>query len=219
MIPTIYTSLLTFDSYAPGTRAAMADAEKMHRTVMGGFTHLLTPSTTRARSRLNILYTTRTTTHGTVDVIVQAPHRPRWDGVDGVVSQWRNPLTVPQQGEQCLFRLVANIVTGTSATGGGHRPITDRQGQEGWLDRHASHGGFAVDNVRFDGSTTLVSPDKDRTTGRGTGRFAMTLTTIYGRLTVTDPDVFATTLVAGVGRGRAYGAGLLLLRRPGARGN
>lgn len=40
--------------------------------------------------------------------------------------------------------------------------------------------------------------------------------TMHGTLTVTDPARFADALAAGVGRHRAYGFGMLLLRPPGA---
>ena len=38
---------------------------------------------------------------------------------------------------------------------------------------------------------------------------------LRGILTVTDPDAFAKLLADGVGRHRAYGYGMLLLRPPG----
>lgn len=38
--------------------------------------------------------------------------------------------------------------------------------------------------------------------------------TIHGTLTITDPTTFATLLARGVGRHRAYGYGMLLLRSP-----
>ena len=40
--------------------------------------------------------------------------------------------------------------------------------------------------------------------------------TVHGTMTVTDPTAFARLLAHGVGRHRAYGYGMLLLRPPGA---
>ena len=37
---------------------------------------------------------------------------------------------------------------------------------------------------------------------------------VHGALTVTDPDAFAALLARGVGRHRAYGYGMILLRPP-----
>ncbi|MEE8524028.1 MAG: type I-E CRISPR-associated protein Cas6/Cse3/CasE [Thermoanaerobaculia bacterium] len=39
---------------------------------------------------------------------------------------------------------------------------------------------------------------------------------LTGTLEVTDPDAFATLLARGVGRHRAFGFGMLLLRPPGS---
>lgn len=41
---------------------------------------------------------------------------------------------------------------------------------------------------------------------------AITRAEVKGRLTVTDPATLATALTDGIGRARAYGCGLLLIR-------
>lgn len=76
--------------------------------------------------------------------------------------------------------------------------LADRLAPAARLDRGASRlAGFRRRRVVRNGRR-LEGPDA----------------TVHGTLTVTDPGAFATLLAAGVGRHRAYGYGMLLLRPP-----
>ncbi len=82
-----------------------------------------------------------------------------------------------------------------------------------WLLRLGQRHGFAPDPARLavDGYNVLRIP-------RAGGAQPIRLATLdyQGVLTVTDPAAFLSGLAAGFGRGRAFGCGLMLIRRAGA---
>jgi CRISPR system Cascade subunit CasE len=77
-----------------------------------------------------------------------------------------------------------------------------------WLTRQGSAHGFAPDRVGVDGYETMRLP---RDAGREHVRFSQMEFT--GTLTVTDPALFLAALAVGFGRARAFGCGLMLIRR------
>lgn len=81
-----------------------------------------------------------------------------------------------------------------------------------WLRRQGLTAGFEFDDpdIRVDGYQPL--------TIRGDGKRALTLSVIEfnGTLTVRDNNVFLAKVARGFGRGKAFGLGLMLIRRPPA---
>jgi CRISPR system Cascade subunit CasE len=79
-----------------------------------------------------------------------------------------------------------------------------------WLRRQGLAAGFDFNDrdIAVDGYEPL--------TIRGNGKSALKLSVIEfdGKLTVRDPDSFVAKVARGFGRGRAFGLGLMLLRRP-----
>ena len=79
-----------------------------------------------------------------------------------------------------------------------------------WLRRQGAAAGFDFDEdgVAVDGYEPL--------TIRGSGRSSLRLSVIEfdGMLTVREPDIFIAKVARGFGRGKAFGLGLMLLRRP-----
>lgn len=79
-----------------------------------------------------------------------------------------------------------------------------------WLVRQLAGGGAAADTVSLDAirRTRVVRRGRDRRLSAPEGPDV----TASGVLHVTDPDLFAALLARGVGRHRAFGFGMLLLR-------
>lgn len=81
-----------------------------------------------------------------------------------------------------------------------------------WLvDHFERHPGAQIDAAR------LVRFERTRLTRRHHGEkrrkpMERPLAELHGELTITDPDAFSTLLARGVGRHRAFGFGMLLLR-------
>ncbi len=86
--------------------------------------------------------------------------------------------------------------------------------QEGtaWLCRLGERHGFTPDPARLavDGYNLLRIPRAD-----GAPPIRLATLDFQGVLTVTDPAAFLSGLAAGFGRGRAFGCGLMLIRRAG----
>lgn len=66
-----------------------------------------------------------------------------------------------------------------------------------------------------DGVPTFTLVERSvRTFRRDTATVTMGVATFQGVLAVTDPDLLRAALVEGIGRGKAYGCGLMTLARP-----
>ena len=88
------------------------------------------------------------------------------------------------------------------------RPRIVQEAGAAWLHRVGGRCGFMPVAVQADGYDQLRVP-------RAPGKVPMSVSTIEfeGVLEVTDPDVFLARLEKGFGRARAFGCGLMLIRR------
>lgn len=133
-------------------------------------------------------------------------------------------------GDRLGFSLRANpVVSRAQATGQRgkrhdvvfdallHVPLADRAGQRlavvaeagrAWLARQGTAHGFTVD-----GAAAVDGYLRERIPRDGAKPVVFGRIDIAGRLTVQDPALFLIALTAGFGRSRAYGCGLMLIRR------
>lgn len=158
------------------------------------------------------------------------------DDPQGLVREYRPFLDRLGVGQQFAFRLTANPVRASrspeqpvSAPGEGvgskgvrrsailgHRTV---ESQLRWLTSRTDRWGFAlppaasseamgepVPDVRVTGRERVSFPR-----GRGEARVTLEIATYEGRLEVHDPVVLADALLAGMGRAKAYGCGLMTL--------
>ncbi len=88
------------------------------------------------------------------------------------------------------------------------RPQVIQEAGAAWLRRVGARCGFLPITVQADGYDQLRIP-------RTPGKLPISVSTIEfeGVLEVTDPDVFLERLKNGFGRARAFGCGLMLIRR------
>ena len=76
-----------------------------------------------------------------------------------------------------------------------------------WLSTRAGTSGFSLDALHLDGYRAVVIRRNPNKPGR-IGVFDL-----RGLLTVTDPAVFLARITSGFGRAKAFGCGLMLIRR------
>lgn len=76
-----------------------------------------------------------------------------------------------------------------------------------WLSRQAATHGFRSDVVAVDSYQPVRIPRDDG------GMIQFSQLEFTGKLTVTDPDLFLAAVKAGFGRAKAFGCGLMLIRR------
>jgi len=93
-----------------------------------------------------------------------------------------------------------------------HRLASVREQGTAWLERQSAKAGFSIqpDYVRVDGY-------EQHRVSRERSMRPMSFSTIDfdGLLTVTDPATFLSAIFTGFGAAKAYGCGLMLIRRTG----
>ena len=112
------------------------------------------------------------------------------------------------------FRLAANPTHSQKdpadpAARGILRPCYLAAEQEEWLQQQAARHGFAVQ----EGAFRVTRKQTWHFKKNGTRPVTLLAVTYEGVLQVTDPDAFRALLCAGVGRGKAYGLGLMTIIR------
>jgi len=141
-------------------------------------------------------------------------------GPAGLQPAWEtrdyNPLLSRiSAGGVWQFRLVANPTVSKSAPGSEETRgqvfahITPAH-QEAWLTSRAAGHGFAVRENEFQVLRSEWFSFRKGSDGRNVSFLAVSY---EGLLTVTDADLFCRTLTVGMGRGKAYGMGLLTVVR------
>jgi CRISPR system Cascade subunit CasE len=88
----------------------------------------------------------------------------------------------------------------------GKRTVAVQDAGEAWLRRQGERHGFAVEAVRVDRYRILAPPHRDSTMRIATLDFD-------GLLKVVDVKKFLQALAGGIGRAKAFGCGLMLIRR------
>lgn len=219
-------SLVELDGRDRNIRAATADVDVMHQLVMGAYRYASADRGRQARADLAILYAVDV--QGTrVRLLTQALCPPRWSLPQEAVIRgpevWEQSTWHPA-GTRLLFQLTANASArprpfeGTSRRVG-RVALTRQSDLAQWLTRRAAATGFSLDldteaigKVTYLRSHRLSPPRDERRHERNA--FAIGVTRFRGTLTVEDPDLFAAALVHGIGQGKPYGCGMLLVRPP-----
>ncbi len=142
-------------------------------------------------------------------------------GRDGEEQPWQTKcydslLERIREGSVWQFRLTANPTVSVKSSIRGERGkvnahITPDHQMQWLLDRSLSHGFSIVPQA------TLVIGSQWQRFYKGSQRsrpVSLLSVTYQGLLTVTDADLFRRTLERGIGRGRAYGMGLLTVMSP-----
>ena len=130
-------------------------------------------------------------------------------------------------GQLWAFRLAANpsysASRGPGVRGQRYGHVTVEQ-QRQWLVERAPRHGFElmpvdhVDDEGSDGAVMVVHRERPvfnrrRSEGEGRDRVTINRTVYEGVLRITDPDSLRRALIAGIGRSKAYGCGLMTLAR------
>ncbi|MEU5403412.1 type I-E CRISPR-associated protein Cas6/Cse3/CasE [Streptomyces sp. NPDC005963] len=218
-------SVLTLDARHPYVAKSLIDAQEMHRTVMSGFKGWVDNGSPDARAQMGVLSTwTVDLKAAALVLVVQSRVTADWAHVPkGALRDTPQLITVDRTfrtGDTVGFRAVVNPTYSRPRTGPDGEPVrgkrvahTTQAGIRKWCTHHFGHGetpgrvGAITDpdalSVRSLPLASSADPDRAVRIARAEVR---------GTLTVADPGVFVTALSDGVGRGRAYGCGLVLTR-------
>lgn len=86
-----------------------------------------------------------------------------------------------------------------------------------WIERKGAEGGFAIERDELTRPLLMIAPNHDYVIRRSRDRKSdpMTFTGVdfEGILRITDAEAFAKTLQGGIGRGKAFGFGLVTVAK------
>ncbi len=224
----MYLSRFELNPARRGAKRLISSPQSMHAAVLSAFPHGGGGVDHRVLWRLD------TGPDRRAELLVVSPDRPDFTHL---VEQAGWPTTQTWQttdyqpflsgisaGGSYRFRLRANPVRSVKREGDGRGRVVScgaRANQEAWLLERCGALGFEV--LASDRDPQGGPPVNLATTARGTLRFSKghgrspRVTLAYaqfdGILRVLDADLLRAALVRGVGRGKAYGLGLLTVAR------
>lgn len=217
-----------------GGRRLLTDPQAMHAAVLSCFPPDLDTSTARVLWRVDH--------HGHEHTLYMVgPEEPNcsvivdqagWAARPGQVADYGPLLDSVMTGQERSFRLTANPVRALPANGskrGQVVPHVTPAQQVSWLLSKAHSAGFEIRDAApsVDGAPGSGGPDvvvtarrdldfgrRESDSGRR-GRVALRTAQFDGTLRITDAGAFRSALTFGIGRGKAYGCGLLTVARLG----
>lgn len=227
----MYFSRLVLNPQRRQAKRFMADARAMHAAVEAAFPPGLGSQEVRNLWRLDRV-------EHEVVLYVVSQHRPDlrhiqeqagWESAPADSTDYGRFLGSIQRGQRYSFRLAANPVKRQFVAGGRGRvlPHVTEEQQINWLMTRAESWGFAVCPVQAAGGMAqgVVDQRPDvRVVYRQDGHFrkiddgATRIVTqrqvaFMGTLEVVDAGKLRESLTRGMGRGKAYGLGLMTLAR------
>jgi CRISPR system Cascade subunit CasE len=233
----MYLSKLILNPRSRDVRRDLANCQALHRTLLAAYPQAESET---ARQEFGVLYRVELQPRtGAVTVLVQSEYSPDWTKLPDdylfvaaeVTQAIADAYQSLQAGQRLRFRLRANP---TKCVARQHRPAeAQRDGkrvelrrekdQLAWLQRKAQDGGFQLTalSVKPDVANTQVQEvskvygwraDKNDNTGQRK-KLTLAAAVFEGELIVSDAAQFLVTLRQGIGRGKAYGFGLLSIAR------
>ena len=206
----MYRSQLRLDRRNPSVRQALGNCGDMHRNLMKAFD--IPDHTPNARESISLLY--RLMEQGNqLQLYVMSNEVPDWTRVKGVeplsevlcVDSLKDKL---EEGNLFRFSLFASPTKKIRRDGKLSARVYLRSPEErsDWLARHAESGGFEVVSGR--------EITEKQVSGRKSGsEIHYTGVLFDGVLKITDQERFWQTYCTGIGAGKAYGLGMLIIAR------
>jgi len=213
-----------------GAQKLMGNPQAMHAAVMAAFA----PGTLENSTAPGRVLWRLDSRHPEHTLYVVSPEEPDlqhvveqagWATSPAATTDYSRFLSQLRLGQEWRFRLRANPVRSVKEEGGGRGRVlphvTPAQQLE-WLRGRSEKLGFTLTTASEESGTDVFDI---AVTGRGDRRFrrhaesgkvsTVTLRQAQfdGMFTVTDVEALQGALINGIGRGKAYGCGLLTLRR------
>lgn len=211
-----------------GGRKLLLDPQSMHAAVRAAFPPDLVTGAGRVLWRLDsnghehLLYIVAPEAPDAMHLVEQAG----WSTRPPATIDYDALLDGLRIGQEWRFRLRGNPVHSVKGHGdrGVVKPHVTVEQQAQWLIDKSGRHGFELIGADEEGaaqSFVRVSDRRDVGFGRrrpgaeSRDRVQLRTALFDGLLRVTDREAFRDTLVNGLGRGKAYGCGLLTVARPG----
>jgi CRISPR system Cascade subunit CasE len=224
----MYLSKLVVNVASREFRRDHSDIREMHRTVMSAYPHV--PGDEPARQSHAVLWRLDNAYCGFVQY-VQSASQPDWSRLPAdylteppQVRNLQPVIDAVTPGRRFSFRIVANPIrtipqqraAGERAQG---KKVAQREPEKQleWLIRQGERYGFVIPTGRNGKPDVAPSPCQTLIGRKREGeRGSITIEPVRfeGHLIVTDAAAFTDALQNGIGRGKAYGCGLVSLAPP-----
>lgn len=147
--------------------------------------------------------------HGHGFIVESRPYQPALRAGDRLAFELRaNPVVSrwSESGKQVRHDVVKDAMKRSAASA--QRMEMERQAGIGWLRSRAEGAGFG-----FDDAEVRTGAYRQEVILRGDRDIRYSTLDFSGCLTVTDPERLGAVLHSGIGKARAFGCGLMLVRR------
>ena len=201
----MYLTKIELDTGSRAVRAALADCQKMHRLLCGLFEE--------SRQEAGLLYRLREDgsrcavyLYSAVPVLPEKMLPFMQMAGQRDLKVWMASL---RQGQRMGFDLITMPSKKVPQPGGGNsrrRAFSTEAERLDWLNRKAKQNGFAIVSVM-----ELATADFSGVHSSQSGRMEWKAWHYRGILEIQDAGAFSATLAAGIGPGKAYGMGMILL--------
>jgi CRISPR system Cascade subunit CasE len=135
-----------------------------------------------------------------------------YDNYEWESRPYDNFLEKIKNGDKLRFRITANPTKSEVSEKGSRGKVTAliiTDEQKDWLMKKAEKNGFILTADSFD----VMQKKQYRFYKKNSRTVTLTSVTFEGILTVSDADLVRNALEKGIGRGKAYGMGLLTVMR------
>ena len=229
----VYLSRILLDVRQRNLHTVIGNCHELHTFVLRGFPQVVAPM--QPREHFGVLFRLETLSHTdhTVRLLVQSQQQPDWSWIKpawlaAALDQRGNPAVrlvdneyaAITTGATLFFRLRANPTkrissNNTHETEQWHKKRVDLRSDEdrvAWLERQGEQHGFRLIPVadQPDVRDVRVIPQA-RVQGRQKANQTLTFGAVIfeGLLHVTEQERFQLALEHGIGKGKAYGFGLM----------
>lgn len=199
-------SLLTLDLRSPSVRQSLQNCQDLHRSIMKAF------DTSRCDAK--VLYRIVRSDRN-IAVYVQSIADPRWERIEanGFHCEKKKDISrLPESfhaGQALGFSLFGCPAKKIAGEGKNSRRVILRgeEAQLEWLKRQGEKYGFIILEAHIAGKGEQLSGKK------ASGSFQITGVPFEGVLKIKDPETFRKGMENGIGAEKAYGFGMLMVRK------
>lgn len=204
----MYLSKIEMSLSEPSVRAALRDAQKMHRLVSGFFQ--------LPRQEAEFVYRVQTKGHTVALYSYAAQPIDRGSLLPGTLlagerelDSWLSSMEAGQRWGFDLLTMPFKKVPDGGSRNSRRRVLRTQEERLKWLSRKAEQNGFTILTVQElpgEKASALHPEEKG-------GRLYLDVYQYTGTLQIQDAELFRKAVCSGIGPGKAYGLGMLLLRR------
>jgi len=211
----VYLSRIRLDSNRKETKLIVSSPQRVHAIVEGCFDEYREAERGRTIWRLDYL-------NGNLYLLIVSEFVPNFSncaeqlckhGETGQTKDYVSFLSYIKNGQELRFRFRGNPVHSVVSDYGKRgkvMPHVSEHHKKEWLIKKSDANGFAVDYDSF----IIVETGQQRFYRSGEkNAVKLVFATYEGILSVTDRELFINALCKGIGRGKAYGCGLITVMK------